>query len=80
MPAYRVRYEGPRELAIGIATALADAPGLDLTSSQPPQTIDAGVRLELVVEGGSDEVLDAVGTARSGLPEGARLQLDAAGR
>ena len=77
MPAYRVRYEGPRELAMGIATALADTPGIDLTSSQPPQTTDAGVSLELVVEGGADEVLDAVGSARSGLPDGARLHLDA---
>jgi hypothetical protein len=77
VPAYRVRYEGPRELAMGIATALADAPGIDLTSSQPPQTTDAGVSLELVVEGDADEVLDAVGSARSGLPDGARLHLDA---
>lgn len=62
---------------MGIATALADAPGVDLRSSQPPRSTGAGVRLELVVEGDADEVLDAVGTARSGLPDGARLQLDA---
>ena len=46
-------------------------------SSQPPRTTDAGVSLELVVEGDADEVLDAVGSARSGLPDGARLHLDA---
>lgn len=79
MTAYRVRYDGPRDRAVEIATVLADAPGVDLTSSSPPQQTDGGVRLELVVEGEADDVLDAVGAARADLPAGARLALDAAG-
>jgi len=63
---------------MGVATRLADAPGVDLTSSTPPQNSPDGVRLDLVVEGAADDVLDAVGVARSTLPDGARLQLDAA--
>jgi hypothetical protein len=78
VPTYRVRYEGPRQLAIGVARQLADAPGVDLTSSAPPGNTADGVHLELIVEGTADDVLDAVGAARSGLPDGARLQLDAA--
>jgi hypothetical protein len=78
VPAYRVRYEGPRQLAMGVATMLADAPGVDLTSSSPPRNTDGGgVALELVVEGSADDLLDAIATARRSLPDGARLHLDA---
>lgn len=74
--AFRVRYEGPQELAVGIATALADADGVDLTASEPPERTAAGVILQLIVEGSPDDVLDAVGSARSSLPDDARIQLD----
>ena len=74
--AYRVRYEGPQELAVGVATALADADGVDLTSSARPERTAGGVVLELVVEGDADAVLDAVGVARGQLPVDARIELD----
>ena len=77
MTAYRVRYEGPQELAMGVATSLADADGVDLTSSSPPERRDGVVALDLVVEGEPDDVLDAIGAARSALPTDATLRLDA---
>lgn len=80
VPTYRVTYKGPQDLAMTVATALADADGVDLTSSGRPLRADGRVTLELVVEGAADDILDAVGVVRGTLPDEARLQLDAAGR
>lgn len=83
MTAHRIRYEGPPELAVEVATLLADADGVDLTSSESPQPggderSDAVV-LALVLDGTTDAVLDAVGQVRSRLPDGATIAIDGTG-
>ena len=40
---YRVRFEGPVGLALRVATALADADGVDLTSSEAPTPKASGL-------------------------------------
>jgi len=78
VPTYRVSYEGPQDLAMTVATALADADGVNLTSSGRPERADGRVTLELVVDGDADDILDAVGVIRGTLPNGARLDLRSA--
>ncbi len=63
-------------LALRVATALADADGVDLTSSDAPRTLASGaVDLAITVDGASDDVLDAVGTVRAWLPAGASIEI-----
>ena len=78
MTAYLIKYEGPPSLAVQTATLLADAEGVELTSSEPPERrADQAdtVVLALTVEGTSDAVLDAVSFLRTRLPSGARLEI-----
>jgi hypothetical protein len=73
---YRVRFEGPAALVLRLATALADADGVELTSSEKPVSLDDGmVALEVTVQGEFDAVADAVAGIRSGLPSGASIGL-----
>lgn len=80
MTRHRIIYEGPPSLAVPTATRLADADGVELTASEPPQRQEAGgtVRLALVLEGDTDTILDAVAAARNDLPAGATLTIDGA--
>ena len=72
---YRVVFEGPASLAIGVATALADADGVELISSDPLSVVDVDtVRLGLAVEGASEFVTDAIASIRDGLPTGATIE------
>jgi hypothetical protein len=76
--AFRITYEGPASQAVRAATLLADADGVELTSSQPPQHAPGSndvVVLPLTVEGTSDAVLDAVGQLREALGPGARIEI-----
>ena len=44
-------------MTVRVATALADADGVDLLSSEPPELVDAGtVALEMAVDGDADSV------------------------
>jgi hypothetical protein len=71
---YRVRFEGPTVLAVRVATALADAVGIELISSEPPSNRDDNtVELALAVEGTLDAVAAAVASIRSGMPKGASI-------
>ncbi|MCU1504493.1 MAG: hypothetical protein JWM12_3847 [Ilumatobacteraceae bacterium] len=71
---HRIRFAGPTELVLGVATLIADAVGVDLTSSGPPAPIDDGaVALELTVEGSTLAVSRAVDRIRDGLPAGASV-------
>jgi len=71
---YRVVFEGPASLAVGVATALADADGVELTSSDPLSVVDADtVRLGLAVEGAPDSVTNAIASIRGDLPTGATI-------
>jgi hypothetical protein len=76
---HRITYEGPASLAMGAATALADADGVELTSASPPEPIDGQpdrVRLALTVDGDAADILGAVRTVGGGLPPGAGLAVE----
>jgi hypothetical protein len=73
---YRVRFEGPAALALRVATALADADGVELTSSDQPLTLDHNiVALNVTVEGAFDAVADAVARIRGEIPAGASVEI-----
>jgi hypothetical protein len=75
---YQIRYEGPAALALRVATELAEADGVDLTSSDAPHAISTGsVLLAVTVDGAPDDILDAVGTVRAWLPDGASIEIAA---
>jgi hypothetical protein len=77
MTTLRVTYEGPSSLAVSTATMLADAEGVDLTSSETPEKRSGDeVRLRLTVEGPTDAILDAVARVRGRLPAGATLSIE----
>jgi hypothetical protein len=76
VPSYRVRFEGPPPLALRVATALADASGVELISSDPPLNLaDGKVALNVAVEGAFDAVADAVATIRGDLPSDASIEI-----
>jgi hypothetical protein len=73
---YRIRFEGPAALAVGVATALADADGVELTSSAQPAILDANtVELNVSVEGARDAVATAVARIDDTLPDGASIEI-----
>ena len=76
MPTYRVRIEGPAALTLRIATALADADGIELISSDQPVALDQStVALQVTVEGAFDAVADAVAGIRRGMPAEAAIEI-----
>jgi hypothetical protein len=76
VPNFRVRFEGPASLALSVATALADADGVELISSDQPAALDDGmVALNVTVEGAFDAVADAVAGIRDEIPSGASLEI-----
>ena len=73
---YKIRFEGPAALAIHVATELADADGVELTSSARPAILGENtVELNFSVEGAHDAVATAVSTISEELPEGASIEL-----
>jgi hypothetical protein len=77
MTTRRIIYEGPLSLAVPTATLLADAEGVELTSSQRGEREEGGdlVRLDLVVEGRVEAITAAVVATRNGLPPGATVTI-----
>ncbi len=76
MSNYRVRFEGPAALTLCVATALADADGVELISSDQPVTIGENiVALNVTVEGAFDAVTDAVASIRGGMPTEALIEI-----
>ena len=76
MSNYRVRFEGPAAFALSVATALAEAEGVELTSSDQPVTLDGNiVALIVTVEGAFDAVADAVASIRGGMPTEASIEI-----
>jgi hypothetical protein len=76
---HRITYEGPPLLAVQTASMLADAAGVELTASQPPQRLadrPDTVVLAIVVDGTTDAVMAAVRSAKDRLPAGATLVVD----
>ena len=76
MTLYRVRFEGPSALTLRVATALADANGVELISSDQPVSVAEGkVALNVAVEGAFDAVADAVAKIRGDLPSDAAVEI-----
>lgn len=76
MAVYKVKFEGPAALAVRVATALADADGIELTSSAKPSALnDETVVLNVSVEGLRDAVAAAVSSIGDGLPHGASIEI-----
>ena len=79
MTTYRVRFEGPSALTLRVATALADANGVELVSSDQPLSLAEGtVALNVAVEGAFDAVAAAVANIRADLPSDASIEITAA--
>jgi hypothetical protein len=75
---YRVRFEGPAALTLGVATALANADGVELISSDQPVTLDENsVALNVTVEGAFDAVADAVASIRAAMPTETSIEISA---
>ena len=73
---FRVRFEGPGALALSVATALADADGVELLSSDQPVTLDENiVALNVTVAAAFDAVADAVARIRSAMPAEATIKI-----
>ena len=71
---YQIRFEGPPGVALQVATELAAADGLDLTSSTPPVPLaDEAFALEVTLEGTRLAVDRAVDDIREKLPAGASI-------
>jgi hypothetical protein len=79
MPAYRITYEGPPSMAVQAATLLADADGVELKASQPPERRGGSdqVILALTVEGEADAVTAAVQDVASLLSPHATIEMAA---
>lgn len=78
MTSFRISYEGPRSFAVRAATLLAEADGIELTSSEPPARLDDdSVMLALSVEASAEDVEDALSAIAAQLPRGATMHLDA---
>lgn len=76
---HRIRYEGPAALAIEVATRLADADGVELTASEPPERAEDGgdqVVLVVTVDGTSEAVTAALDALGDALPEGATIAVE----
>jgi hypothetical protein len=79
MAAHRIKYEGPSSLAVRAATMLADADGVELVSSQPPERRDKGadkVVLAFTVEGTGNAVMAAVKLVGESLPPAATMTIE----
>ena len=63
-------------MVLSVATELAEADGVELTSSDKPVNLDEGkVALAVTVEGQFDAVADAIAGIRGGLPSTASIGL-----
>lgn len=81
MAAHQIKYEGPSSLAVRAATMLADADGVELVSSQPPERRDKGadkVVLAFTVEGTATAVMAAVRLVGESLPPTATMTIEQA--
>jgi hypothetical protein len=81
MAAHQITYEGPPSLVVRAATMLADADGVELVSSQPPERRDQGadkVVLAFTVEGTANAVMAAVRLVGESLPPTATMTIEQA--
>jgi hypothetical protein len=74
---HRIRFVGSSADALAVATAVADADGVDLTSSEPPVPVAEGrVRLDLLVEGPSESIAAALDELGRLIPVDSSIELD----
>ena len=74
---HRIRFEGSSAAALTVATAIADADGVDLTSSEPPTAIaDGKVRLDLRVQASSESIAAALEAIGRSIPVDSSIELD----
>ena len=74
---HRIRFEGAAAVALTVATAIADADGVDLTSSEPPTAISDGkVRLDLSVRASDEAIAAALDEVRLRIPADSSIELD----
>ena len=77
MNEHRIRFEGAADSALSVAAAIADADGVDLTSSEPPVALaDGKVRLDLSVRGSSESIAAALSGIGPSLPVDSSIELD----
>ena len=79
MTSYRITYVGPASLAVRTATLLADAQGVELTSSEHPQRGDGEgdrVLLAMTVEATTEAVTAAVRQITERLPADANVTVE----
>ncbi|MDQ1424929.1 MAG: hypothetical protein QOD72_2427 [Acidimicrobiaceae bacterium] len=77
MTSFRISYEGPRSFAVRAATLLAEADGIELTSSEPPAHLDDdSVRLALTVHATAPAIADALSAIAAHLPRHATMRID----
>ena len=63
-------------MVVSVVTQLADADGIDLTSSAQPSILnDDTVELDVSVDGSHEAVAAAVANISDGLPDGARIEI-----
>ena len=73
---YRIRLAGPAGLVVRLATELANADGVELTSSEQRSIVDANsVELGVSVEGSHVDVTRAVSSIRDELPKGSSIEI-----
>ena len=74
---HRIRFEGAAASALTVATAIADADEVDLTSSESPSALgDGRVRLDLSVTGPTASITTALDEIRATLPPDSTITLD----
>ncbi len=74
-----MKYEGPSSLAVRVATLLADADGIELTSAEKQEYGDESVEtvlLALTVGGTREAVMAAVRSIEAVLPAEARITVE----
>jgi hypothetical protein len=74
---HRIRFEGAAAAALTVATAIADADGVDLISSEPPTPLaDGKVRLDLSVQASAESIAAALDGIGPTLPADGSIELD----
>ena len=79
MTSHEVKYQGPPSLAVRVATLLADAEGIDLTSAQKQEHPDGSLEsviLSLTVKGTTEAVAAAVCSIARVMPAGAGIIIE----
>ena len=76
MAVHRIRWTGSPGDAVAVVTTLADADGIDLTSSRPPAALGPdAVELLVEVEGDGADVRRAVAAIHADLSTGATIEI-----